>query len=169
MAYDRRKVGRDTVRNIVLLLLALAMLAIFFSSDPFKRGSGGLGSFFGRSPSKMVYTGALSEGELKLSRAENARIKDFVKDNDAILKRVEVRASKQDSYKDLTANAQILFEMEIETVGGTVVKTPVLRASRKDLVERMLKKLEKDLATYRDLRPGRDPGVRTNDRLMNVM
>ncbi|MBN2141040.1 MAG: hypothetical protein JW718_08545 [Desulfovibrionaceae bacterium] len=169
MAYDQRKVGRDTVRNIVLVLLALAMLAIFFSSDPFKRGSGGLGSFFGRSPSKMVYTGALSEGELKLDRAENARIKAFVKDNDAVLKRVQVKASKQDSYKDLGPDSQILFEMEIETAGGAVVKTPVLRASRKDLVERMLRKLEKDLSTYRDLRPGQDPGVRTKDRLMNVM
>ncbi len=150
----KKKKSSEIPRNIILIILAVGMLVIFFSADPFKKKNALQedNMFTGKMIQKIVFVGQLKGKELDLSKEETKKLKQFMAQKGELFQQVKVDVSKQDSYVEMTGKTQVLFSLEMEMHDGATVKTPPTRTTRKDLVNRMIWKISKEATGYENLR-----------------
>ncbi|WP_243544592.1 hypothetical protein [Pseudodesulfovibrio tunisiensis] len=147
MARKRKSASQEKTRNILLALLALTMLGIFFSLDLTNRGE----SMFSREASRKIrFLGDLQERDY--TSREVSRLLRYVKRHNGDFRRVLVTVSVQDSYRKVTPDSEMLFEVRVELADGSSLETPVRRATRRDLMDAILAKLDKDVRAYETLR-----------------
>lgn len=140
---DRRK---EWVRNLFLVILAIAVVVIFFNLDIMRQGE----SLFSKSADKKLEFG----GDLKRSdytKEEISKLIRYTKKYNDIFGKVFIETSRQDSYKKISPKSKILFEVHIRMIDGTTISTPLRRSLRKELVSAILVKLEKDVGAYMDI------------------
>lgn len=150
----KKKKSSEAPRNILLIILAVGMLFIFFSADPFKKKNALQedNMFTGKMIQKIVFVGQLKGKELDLSKAERKKLKSFMSKKGDLFRQIKVDVSKQDSYVEMTGKTQVLFSLEMEMHDGATVNTPPTRTTRKDLVGRMIWKISKEASGYESLR-----------------
>lgn len=143
----KRDKTKEHVRNFFLILLAVAVVFIFFNLDIIRTGE----SVFSKTADKKLkFTGQLKRKSY--SENEVSRLLQFVKRYDKKIDSLTVKASAQDSYGEITANTEILFEIHMIMSDGGTISTPVRRARRSGLATDILKKLDKDMRAYLRLR-----------------
>lgn len=142
----RRSKRIEKTRNTILVLLAVAMVVIFFNLDVMNKGE----SVFSRSADKKLkFMGDLSLRDF--SDKEIDRILKFIKRNTTIIDRATVETSVQDTYKKITDKSQVIFEIHLTMVDGAKISTTTRRTTRKNLVSSILAKLKKDIGAYKQL------------------
>lgn len=156
MSAKTKRSGVEIARNIVMVLMAGLLLLIFFRLDLF-RGEGDA-NFLRLGERGIKFTGDLTPGEMNLSPEEMARLRDYLASHDDIVERMEISASAQDSYAEMTEGAQLMFEVKVYMRNGSTISTPVVRAERGQFMDRLIQKLDKDIRGWRDLGGGSRQG-----------
>lgn len=141
-----------TFRNIlILLLLMLAALFVFLKS-PFRerfrvtaleRGSGQV-----HASGPVIFSGKEDSAELEVAPGEWARLREFVQENAAVVKQLEIKISKQDSYAEMTGKTELYMDVIVHTRDGSVLKPPTLRLTREQMADKILWRAGRDLEAY---------------------
>ncbi|XXJ18072.1 hypothetical protein ACR42D_00660 [Desulfovibrio caledoniensis] len=154
----RRKKSAEWIRNIFLVLVAAAIIAIFFNLDLVRKGE----SVFSNTASKKLqFTGGL--GRKAYTGREIERMLGYIKARNDLFQEVKVQASPQDRYKAVTPDTDVLFELHVTMADGFTFSTPTRRVARRDLVVSLLNKLDKDLRAYQKLKKeGKNPSSMIN-------
>lgn len=142
----------EWTRNLLLILLAGGMVVIFFNLDMIKKGE----SVFSHHGSrKLKFQGAL--GPKDFSEKELDSIEDYIKVRDKLLEEIIIQTSVQDTYREVTEQSDILFEMHVTMEDGFEFITTLRRTQRKKLPTSIVRKLDKDIRAYLKLKKeGRD-------------
>lgn len=145
--------ARELARNIFLVLVAAALIFIFFNLDLVRKGE----SVFTKSADKKLkFAGGL--GRHDYSAGELDRLLKYIRDRNELFTEVKVAASAQDNYREISPDTDILFELQVTLADGFTFTTPTHRTSRRDLVRNILNKLDKDMRAYEELKKqGRNP------------
>ncbi|WP_207263996.1 hypothetical protein [Desulfovibrio sp. Huiquan2017] len=153
-----RQKKTEIARNIFLILVAGAVIYIFFNLDLVRKGE----SVFSNSASKKLqFSGTLSPRDY--TDREIERILNYIKARNDLFQEVKVDASTQDSYGAVGPDSAIIFELHVIMTDGFTFTTPARRTPRRDLVVSLLRKLDKDVRTYRQLKKeGRNPSSMIN-------
>jgi hypothetical protein len=142
-----REKSRERTRNFLLVVLAVAVVVIFFNLDIIPKGE----SFFTRSAErKLEFTGDLARKQF--SPKEIEELLAFIRRNGKLIDNLTIQTSLQDSYRAVGDTTQVLFEMRLALSDGGTISTPTRRSQRKRLVPAILDKLDKDVSAYRKLR-----------------
>lgn len=151
MADEEKQEPRSgRLRNVLLILTAVVMLAFFFSLDLFE---GEEELFSKESASKIRFKGDVSFRDL--SRKQKIPLAKVVGKYEKALERIEVVVSKQDSYAKLQGDAPLLYEVRISLIGGGRVHSMVRRVGWDDFGKSLAEKLDKDLTGYATMHGGR--------------
>lgn len=143
----RRHTVAETIRNILLIALAVLMVVIFFNLDLINKGE----SVFSRSAvTDLKFSGGL--GAKDYTDSEISKMRSFLKKRQKILQEVKIEARPQDKYKAIKPNTDILFEVHVVMKDGFKFSTPLRRVQRKDLAQSILTKLDKDVRAYLELK-----------------
>ncbi|CCH49324.1 hypothetical protein [Pseudodesulfovibrio piezophilus] len=142
----RKNKNNEKIRNILLILFALAVMLVFFNLDIMRSGE----SVFSRTASKkLTFTGDL--GRRDYSEEEVDALLRLIKRHTRIIDTTHIECSVQDRYKKLTDTSQILFEIHMVMQDGARISTPVRRTTRKHLVQDIIAKFNKDISAYKKL------------------
>jgi hypothetical protein len=154
----RRKKSAEWTRNIFLVLVAAAIIAIFFNLDLMRKGE----SVFSNSAAKKLkFSGGL--GRRAYTEGEIERMLGYIKARNDLFQEVKIQASPQDGYKAVTPDTDIIFELHVTMADGFTFSSPTRRVARRDLVVSLLNKLDKDLRAYQKLKKeGRNPSSMIN-------
>lgn len=134
-------------RNVILIALAVGMVVIFFNLDIMQKGE----SVFSRQGSfKLRFKGDL--GKQDYSDAEVDDLWNHLNRYKDIVESAVLETRLQDSYRKVTPNSPVLFEVHVTMKSGSTISTPTRRAKRSALVSAVLDKLDKDLSAYRKLK-----------------
>jgi len=147
MATKKEKKIEELARNIILIVLAVGVVVIFFNLDIMKKGE----SMFSRQGSvKLRFKGDLGKDDY--SDAEEGDLLSYLNKYKDVVTSAVLETRLEDSYRKVTANSQIIFEVHLTMTDGSVVSTPARRAKRSALIPGVLQKLDKDLSAYRKLK-----------------
>lgn len=142
----RRSSTSEKVRNVMLVIVAVATVFIFYNLDIMKKGE----SVFSRSAKNKLYF----RGDLKLkayTTKEYDKILAFVKKYDKLIESATIETTVDNSYGKVSKTSQILFEVHFELSDGATISTPTRRTTRGNLVSAILTKMRKDMKAYRGL------------------
>lgn len=141
-----------------MVLAAGAIIYVFFNLDLVRKGE----SVFSNTASKKLqFAGALDRQDY--TDREVGRILDYIKARNDLFREVTVDASPQDSYGAVGPDTPVIFELHVIMADGFTFSTPARRTPRRDLTVSLLRKLDKDLRTYRQLKKeGRNPSSMIN-------
>lgn len=148
----------EWTRNILLILVAAAVVFIFFNLDIVRKGE----SIFSHSADKKLqFAGELRRKDY--APKEVQRFLDYIKVRNKILTEVRIEASAQDRYREVGPDTPILFEIHVTMADGFTFSTPVRRSRRSDLATSVLAKLDKDIQAYLGLKKqGKNPSSMIN-------
>lgn len=140
---DREK---EIARNVLLVILAIAVVVIFFNLDVIREGD----SAFTRSADKMLtFRGELEQQDL--TDREVDRLVAFIKRNKDLVEQMTVETSVQRGYREITGDTRVTFEVHLSLKDQVDFSTTTRHAKRSQLVTAILAKLDKDIRAYRDL------------------
>jgi hypothetical protein len=138
-----RDKNRERTRNFILVILAVGMVVFFFNLDMVREGE----SIFSRNAEqKLSFAGDLDRRAF--TQKEVDRLLAFVRRHDALLENVTIETSLQDRYRSVGPSTELLFEIRMTTTDGGTISAPTRRALRKNLVQAVLAKLDKDIRAY---------------------
>lgn len=147
MKSKRQNKTAEMARNVFLILLAVIIVVIFFNLDIMQKGE----SVFSRTATTdLKFSGAL--GPKDYTDNEISKLRTYMKIRKKILEEIKIEASPQDSYKGVTPDTQVLFEVHVVMRDGVSFTTPVRRTKRKHLADAILAKLDKDVTAYKQLK-----------------
>ncbi|WP_319582652.1 hypothetical protein [uncultured Pseudodesulfovibrio sp.] len=154
----RRKKSAEWTRNILLVLAAAVIIAVFFNLDLMRKGE----SVFSNSAAKKLkFSGGLNRKAY--TNSEIDRMLGYLRARNDLFQEVRIEASPQDGYKAITPDSDIIFELYVTMTDGFTFSTPARRVDRRDLVASLLNKLDKDLRAYQKLKKeGRNPSSMIN-------
>jgi len=154
----RRKKTAEWTRNILLVLGAAAVIAIFFNLDLMREGD----SVFSNSAAKKLkFSGGL--GRKAYTASEIDRMLSYIRGRGDLFQEVKVAATPEDRYRAVTPDTDVIFELHVVMTDGFTFSTPARRVDRSKLVASMLNKLDKDLRAYQEMKKqGRTPSSMIN-------
>lgn len=158
----KRRISRteEWTRNILLILLAIGIIAIFFNLDIVRKGES---IFSNTANKKLQFSGDLKRGDY--TEQERDKLLAYIKTRNKLFTEVKVEASPQDKYREVGPQSDILFEIHVTMADGTTFTSPVRRAPRQQLVMAVLQKLDKDVQAYLELKKqGKTP-----EKFINTM
>lgn len=127
MIKRRHEKSREYAKNFFLLVLAVAVVVIFFNLDIIRKGD----SVFSKTADKKLkFTGDLKRGQY--TKKEISRILKFTQKHNDLYDEIIIKTSKQDSYKKITQNSEILFDIHVTMTDGSTPSTPTRRIQRKN-------------------------------------
>lgn len=146
-AATKKKKKNEWAKNTLLVLLAIVVVVIFFNLDLVGKGD----SMFSRSGERtLLFSGDMASKDY--SASEVKKLVAFLQTNKKWIEKITVNTSKQDDYKAITPNSQMLFVMKLVMADGMEMTTTVRRTTRADLVKTMLIKLRKDVRAYKKMK-----------------
>lgn len=146
MIRKRHSKTTEWTKNIFLILLAGAVIWIFFSLDIIKKGE----SMFSNTASKKLkFSGSFNRKDY--TDREVDRLLSYIKTRNRLFEEVKIQASIQDTYRAITPETEILFEIHVTMKNGFTFTTPLRRTKRKRLVTGILTKLDKDVRAYLEM------------------
>lgn len=140
------------IRNIALVVIALGGVLFFFTLDLFDTQNQG-GLFGPKMSSKLHFRGQVKSSEFSTKQLK--QLSDFIGRYEEAMERVDIIVSKDDSYAPLKDNTQVLYEIQIELVGGGRLETPVRRSTWGRLIPDATRKIDKDLKAYAKMHGGK--------------
>ncbi|BCS89170.1 hypothetical protein [Pseudodesulfovibrio sediminis] len=147
MRSKRHSKSTEWTKNFFLILLAGVVIWVFFSLDIIKKGE----SMFSNTASKKLkFSGNFTRKEY--TDREVDRLLSYIKTRNKLLEEVKIQATTQDSYRKITPDTEILFEVHVTMDDGFTFTTPLRRSKRKRLVSGILTKLDKDVRAYLEMR-----------------
>jgi hypothetical protein len=141
------------LRSLLVLVVLALLLALFLLLVPLNRklqfsriwtgalqttGEAGL----------LVFPGELNAEALGLTQNERDKVRKFLQENSPGVKRVEVWASQQDAYAALQPDSQLSMNVVVFMEDGTVLKPPTTPLTRKELADKLIVRLRRDLDAY---------------------
>jgi hypothetical protein len=154
----QRKKKAEWTKNLLLLLVAAGVIAVFFSLDLVREGES---VFTNSAAKKLKFSGGL--GRRAYTDAEIDRMLGYIRKRNDLFQEVKIQASPQDRYKAITPDSAVIFELHVIMTDGFTFSTPTHRVDRRDLVADLLHKLDKDLRAYQKLKKdGRNPSSMIN-------
>jgi hypothetical protein len=154
----KRNKSAERTKNIILILVAAAVISVFFNLDLVRKGE----SVFSNTASKKLkFSGAL--GPTDYTGREIKRMQGYIRAREDLFREVTVEAAPQDRYGKIAPDTEIIFELHVIMADGFTFSSPARRVARRGLVASLLKKLDKDLRAYRKLKEeGRNPSSMIN-------
>lgn len=142
----KRSKTSERVRNILMILFALAVVVIFFNLDFVQKGE----SIFSRSASsKLRFAGDLSKQEY--SDKEFERLRLFIERYGKKVESATIETTVESAYRKLGPKTQVLYEVHVVMESGSTISTPTRRVTRGKLVDDILFKMKKDFKAYLQL------------------
>lgn len=142
----RRRKQSERVRNVLMILVALAVVIIFFNLDLVRDGE----SVFSRSAeNKLRFKGDLERRAY--TKKERSQLISYIKRHGEAIESVTIMTTLDDSYSKVGPTSQVLHEITIVLTDGASIATPTRRIKRARLVSDILYKMKKDMKAYRGL------------------
>ena len=158
MSKRRRSRAEEIARNIFFIAVAIFVVVVFFNLDIMEKGE----SLFSRTTvADIKFSGDLDRKDF--SDREIGRLRGYLKGRQKLLQEITIQTSTQDSYRKVTPDTEILFEVRVVLRDGFTFTTPLRRSKRKDLPSGVLAKLDKDVKAYITLKKqGKNPKTLIN-------
>lgn len=145
--------GSSTLRHLLILaVVALAFLLLLlylplaqklqiprFDDFLFRASNAG---------SMLVFPGTMNSTALGVTEEERSKVLRFLQENGPGVKRVEVWASQQDAYAELRGNSELSVNVIVFMDDGTVLKPPTTSLTRKELTDKLIWRIRRDLEAY---------------------
>ena len=158
MRRRRRSKAEEIARNLFFIAVAILVVVIFFNLDIVNKGS----SLFSRTATAEIkFSGDL--GRTDYAQKEIDRLRRYLKGRNKLVEGITIQTATQDSYRKVTADTEILFEVRVVMRDGFTFTTPLRRSPRRELPQRVLNKLDKDIRAYLTLKKeGKNPKTLIN-------
>ena len=158
MSRRHRSRSEEIVRNLFLIAVAILVVVIFFNLDIIKKGE----SLFNRTAvAEIKFSGDM--GRKDFAEREIDRLREYLKGRKKLLAEITIQTATQDSYREVTPDTEILFELQVVMRDGFTFTTPLRRSPRRDLPQNILTKLDKDIRAYETLKKqGKNPKTLIN-------
>jgi len=147
MAAKSRSKRTETIRNIFLIVVAVGMVAFFFTLD---FGGEGDSVFNRKGQTRLYFRGDLGRNDY--SKDEYDKMVRYVNSYAKTMESTTIETRLQDSYKKVTDNSPVIFEVHIVMKDGSQLSTSARRSPRGSLVSAMLSKANKDIRVYHKLK-----------------
>lgn len=161
-----------TFRNVLIALLLIVAALFVLLKSPLRREfrvvtklAPGPGRVLESGP--VVFSGQVNSAELGVSPEEWAKLRAFVQENAGVVKQVEIKISKQDSYAEMGGRTELYMDVLVHTTDRALLKPPTLRLTRDQLVEKILWRAGRDLEAYEKM--GLKGGGETGLTIINVL
>ncbi|HBR06414.1 MAG TPA: hypothetical protein DD766_05010 [Desulfovibrio sp.] len=96
----------------------------------------------------LVFPGTMNSSALGVTEEERSKILRFLQENAPTVKRVEVWATQQDAYAELRGNSELSVNVVVFMEDGTVLKPPTTPLTRKELADKLIWRMRRDLEAY---------------------
>lgn len=149
-----RQRGAGTLRSLLVLVALALLLALFLFFVPLNQQLQfsrmlWTGAFQNKEDSGiLVFPGNLKASALGFAPEELSKVRKFLQESGPGVKRVEVWASQQDAYAALRQNSELSVDVIVFMEDGTVLKPPTIPMTRKELSEKLLWRIRRDLDAY---------------------
>lgn len=96
----------------------------------------------------LVFPGAMNSSALGVTGEERSKVLRFLQENAPGVKRVEIWASQQDAYAELRGNSELSVNVVVFMEDGTLLKPPTIPLTRKELADKLIWRMRRDLEAY---------------------
>ncbi|MBG0791797.1 MAG: hypothetical protein H0S80_15000 [Desulfovibrionaceae bacterium] len=154
----RRNKAEEITRNLFFIAVAVLVVVVFFNLDIINKGE----SLFNRTAAADIkFSGDL--GDKDYAEREIDRLRGYLKGRKKLIGEITIRTATEDSYRKVTPDTEILFEIRVVMRDGFTFTTPLRRSLRKNLPKSVLTKLDKDVRAYQTLKKeGKNPKTLIN-------